>query len=228
MTKRVAFVTIGQSPRSDLVPELLTQTRTSVAATEYGVLDEMTDAEIAEIAPGPDDARLVSRLRDGREVLLAKPAIEARLHTLLAALDRENFDLIVLLCTGQFDGFRLRTPFIEPQHAVDHFVQGLTYGVDRLGVLLPNAKQADEFHGIPGLRTSFASASPYVPDDDGAGLRAAGAALADSGMIVMHCMGYSEAMRRQVMRTAQCPVLLSRRLVALAIDLRLQGDLVAA
>ena len=219
MAKRVAFVTIGQSPRSDLVPELLARTRTPLDVTEYGVLDDMTDAEIAAITPGPGEARLVSRLRDGREVILGKPAIETRLRVQLSALDRRGFDLIVLLCTGQFGAFRLRTPFIEPQHAVDHFVQALAYGIDTLGVLLPNVKQIDEFHGIPGLRTTLAAASPYVGGDDGAGLRAAGVALADTGMIVMHCMGYSEPMRRQVMQGVQCPVLLSRTLVSHAIDM---------
>jgi len=219
MAKRVAFVTIGQSPRSDLVPELLAQTRTPLEVTEYGVLDDMSDAEIAAIAPAPGHECLVSRLRDGREVLLGKPEIEARLHVLLGALDRQGFDLIVLLCTGQFGAFRLRTPFIEPQHAVDHFVQALAYGIDNVGVLLPNAKQIDEFHGIPGLRPTFAAASPYVGAEDGAALRAAGAALADTGMIVMHCMGFSEPMRRQVMRSARCPVLLSRTLVGHAIDM---------
>ncbi len=226
MAKRAAFVTIGQSPRSDLVPELLTNVRTPLAASEFGVLDAMSDAEIASIAPGPGEGCLVSCLRDGREVILAKPAIEERLRVLLAALDRERFDLIVLLCTGAFGAFRLRTPFIEPQHSVDHFVRGLAYGVERIGVLLPNEQQIGTFHGIPGLHPSFAAASPYIADG-GAGLRSAGAALADTGLIVMHCMGFSEAMRRHVMQAAQCPVLLSRRLVALAIDLRLTGDLAA-
>ena len=124
----------------------------------------------------------------------------------------------MLLCTGHFGAFRLKTAFLEPQHAVDHFVQGVTYGVQQLGVLLPNEKQIDEFHGIPGVATKFGYASPYV-EESAAQLRIAGQALADTGAIVMHCMGYSEAMRRQVMEQAHRPVLLSRRIVAHAIDL---------
>jgi protein AroM len=126
----------------------------------------------------------------------------------------------VLLCTGQFTRFSLRTPFIEPQHTVDHFVQGLAYGADRIGILLPNAAQIDEFHGIPGVVTKAASASPYLPDPEAA-LQKAGAALADTDIIVMHCIGYSEAMRQVVKQASSRPVLLSRRLVAHAIDLLL-------
>ena len=218
MRKRVAFVTIGQSPRSDMVPQMLAEIRTPVDAIERGALDGLGEAEIAATGPRPGDEQLVSRLRDGREVLLGKPALEARLRVILAELDAQGFDLIVLLCTGRFEPFRLRTPFIEPQHTVDHFVQGLAYGVDELGVLLPVAKQAEDFHGIPGLRPKFAIASPYAPDA-GPGLAAAGAALADTGLIVMHCMGYSEPMRQEVRRHAGRPVLLARRLVGQAIDL---------
>ncbi len=220
MARRVAFVTIGQSPRTDLVPEMLAETRTPIDVTERGVLDGMTLAEVFAIAPGADEERLVLRMRDGTEVILGKPAIEARLRTLFAELDEQGFDLIVLLCTGHLGRFRLKTPFLEPQHAVDHFVQGLTYGVDRLGVLLPNEKQIDEFHGITDMETRLSFASPYAADSESQ-LSAAAEELSDTGAIVMHCMGYSEAMRRQVMDRAGCPVLLSRRLVAHAIDLLL-------
>lgn len=218
MLHRVAFVTIGQSPRIDVMPDILTETRTPFEVTERGALDGLDDAAIADLAPRSGEERLVTRLRDGREVLLGKPAIDRRLHAIIAELDGEGFDLLVLLCTGQFTRFSTRTPFIEPQHTVDHFVQGLAYGAERIGILLPNAAQIDEFHGILGVATKAASASPYVAGNEAA-LRAAGAALADTDIIVMHCIGYSEAMRQVVKQAAARPVLVSRRLVAHAIDL---------
>lgn len=220
MKRRVAFVTIGQSPRIDVMPDILAATRTPMEVTERGALDGLDDAAINDLAPRPGEERLVSCLRDGREVLLGKPAIERRLRAILTELDVADFDLLVLLCTGKFSPFKLRTPFIEPQHTVDHFVQGLAYGAERLGILLPNAAQIDEFHGIPGVTISAVSASPYLPGHEAA-LQQAGAALADTDMIVMHCMGYSEAMREVVKQASGRPVLVSRRLVAHAIDLLL-------
>jgi protein AroM len=168
MSPRVAFVTIGQSPRSDVTPDILAETRAPLDVTECGALDGLDDAAIADLAPRLGEERLVSRLRDGREVLLGKPAIDRRLHAILDELDAGGFDLLVLLCTGQFTRFALRTPFIEPQHTVDHFVRGLAYGAERIGILLPNAAQIDEFHGIPGVATKAASASPYLGDCDAA------------------------------------------------------------
>lgn len=220
MSKRVAFVTIGQSPRPDVVEEILAETRTPLAVSEYGVLDTLSLAEVRDMAPAQGEECLVSRMRDGEEVLLAKPQIEARLRRCFASLDTQGFDLIVLLCTGQFGRFSLTTPFLEPQHAVDHVVQGLTYGIEQLGVLLPTELQIDTFHGIPGLATRFGYASPYTARS-AVELSAASAALAATGAIVMHCMGYTETMRRQVMAETGRPVLLSRRIVAHAIDLML-------
>ncbi|WP_428484786.1 AroM family protein [Rhodopila sp.] len=218
MSQHVGFVTIGQSPRSDVMPDILAETRTPFEVIERGALDGLDDAAVADLAPHAGEERLVSRLRDGREVLLGKPAIDRRLHAILAELDTGGFDLLVLLCTGEFTRFDLSTPFIEPQHTVDHFVQGIAYGAKRIGILLPNAAQIDEFHGIPGIETKAAAASPYVARNE-ATLRRAGIALADTDIIVMHCIGYSEAMRQVVRQAAHRPVLLSRRLVAHAIDL---------
>jgi protein AroM len=220
MPMRVAFVTIGQSPRNDVVPDILAETRVKFEVTERGALDGLDDAAIADLAPRRGEERLVSRLRDGREVLLGKPAIDGRLQTILGELDAAGFDLLVLLCTGQFTRFKLHTPFLEPQHTVDHFVQGLAYGADRIGILLPNAGQIDESHGIPGIETKLAAASPYLAGHEAA-LRTAGSELADTEMVVMHCIGYSEAMRQVVKQAAGRPVLVSRQLVAHAIDLLL-------
>jgi protein AroM len=220
MLRRVAFVTIGQSPRSDVLPDILKETQTPFEVTEQGALDGLTDTEIANLAPRPGEERLVTRLRDGREVLLGKPAIDRRLHEILVELDHGGFDLLVLLCTGHFTPFRLRTPFIEPQHTVDHFVQGLAYGAERIGILLPNVAQIDEFHGIPGMAIKAVGASPYQAESEAA-MREAGASLADTDIILMHCIGYTDAMRKVVKQAANRPVLVSRQLVAHAIDMLL-------
>jgi protein AroM len=218
--KRIAFVTIGQSPRDDVMPDIVSECRTSFTATEVGVLDGLDEIAIAACAPRPGDPILVSRLRNGRGVVLGKPAVEQRLRMILASLDTQGFDLIVLLCTGTFGHFDLRTRFLEPQLVVDNFMPGLAYGAKALGALLPEPGQAEDFPDLPGVATVTASASPYATDPFPA-LREAGTRLADADMIMMHCIGYTEAMRQAVMQAAGRPVLLSRRLVAHAIDLLL-------
>jgi len=219
--RRIAFVTIGQSPRTDVVPAVLQSVATAVDPHEFGVLDEMDDGAIDALTPVGDEPHVVSRLRTGREVVMSHSAVEVRLGRLLLALDERGFDLIVLLCTGRFPAWRLRAPFIEPQHVVDHFALGLATGAGSIGVLLPDAKQAETFGSLGALPTRFAVASPYRPDPDRTGLSAAARTLGDTGLIVMHCIGYTEEMRRAAAQASGRPVLLARHLVATAIDLLL-------
>jgi len=210
-----AFVTIGQSPRDDILPDLLPEAA-APAVRQVGVLDGLDDAEIAAGAPADEDEeRLCTRLADGREVVIAKRWTAQRLQVLVDALDAEDVDLIVLLCTGYFDGLKARTLLIEPQRLVDHTVDALAEGGRRVGVLVPLASQVPEFARRGGARwpVTVSHASPYAP---GRFAEAAGE-LGDAELIVMHCMGYDEAMRREVAAAAGRPVLLARRLLAATV-----------
>jgi protein AroM len=213
--KRVAFVTIGQSPRDDLVPEMLERIGPGIEPVEVGALDNLVPGAIARLAPRDGDPTLVSRLRDGTEVVISKTWTQRRLAEIMHDLDGRGFDLIVLLCTGHFEGLRSRTLLVEAQRVVDHTVDAVSEDGRTVGVMVPLATQMDEFHVRSHGRTSvvMAHASPY---SDGR-FEDAARELAKTDLIVMHCIGYSEAMRRRVAAVSGKPVLLARRLVANAV-----------
>jgi protein AroM len=210
----VAFVTIGQAPRDDLLPEMR-PFMGPLAATEFGVLDSLTRDEIARLAPSVGDHALVSRLGDGSEVTIGKAWTRDRLAALMDRLDAEAFDLIVLLCTGHFEGVRSRTLMVEAQRVVDAAVDAVAGDGRTVGVMVPLARQMEEFHDARAAAYPMvmAHASPYSDRriDDAA------RDLAKADLIVMHCMGYTEAMRRRVAEIAGKPVLLARRLVAATV-----------
>lgn len=215
MHTRFTFVTIGQTPRTDLVPEILSRLSAEVSCREVGALDGMDDSAIQALAPAPGEPRLVSRLRNGGQVIMRKSWVDERLRALMSELDARSGEAVVLLCTGEFPGLRGPGVFLDAQHLVDHGVAALCAGAHRIGLLLPLAEQADDFHFRPGpaqvLVTSHAS--PY----EGGRFAAAGAELADCDLLVMHCMGYTEEQRRRVAAASGRPVLLARRLVAAAL-----------
>lgn len=211
---RIAFLTIGQSPRDDLVPDLVERIGGAVEAAEFGVLDGLSDAQIAELAPVSDDHCLVSRLRDGRETRLAKSWVEGALQAKLDEIDTQGFDLIVLLCTGCFPTLHSRTLMVEAGRVVDHFVAALDEGNRTVGVLLPSPDQIGAFErSAGGGRSIYAHASPYTDRR----FSAAAHELAAADFVVMHCMGYDAAMRRQVADASGRPVVLSRSVVADAV-----------
>ena len=212
---RAAFVTIGQTPRVDLVPEMAAQVGAGITITEFGALDGASDEDIARAAPGEEDERLVTRLRDGSQVIARKTWIHERLQQSLDHIAQSDFDLVVLLCTGHFPNLRTRGLFLEAQAIVDHAVLAFGSGAASIGVMVPVEEQLQEFHFQPsaGQRLSFSYASPYTESRFDEAARE----LADVDLIVMHCIGYTEAMRQEVASVFGRPVLLARRLVAGAV-----------
>lgn len=92
----VGTVTIGQTPRTDVIPEL-SAILGDVTIREAGALDGLSRAEIAGLAPQRGDYVLVTRLADGSSVQVAERHITPR----VAAKIKEHFDagvpLVLLL-----------------------------------------------------------------------------------------------------------------------------------
>jgi len=215
MSARFAFLTLGQTPRTDLVPEILSWMPEPVEVHEVGALDGLGIDEIAALAPGRDEPRLVTRLRDGRQAVLREDWVRGRLQELLDRLDPQGYRAVVLLCTGEFPGLAGRGLFLDAQHLVDHGAAALSSGAHRVGLLLPLLEQVDTFHYRAGPKQQLAvsHASPYEGDR----FEEAGRELAGTDLVLMHCMGYTEAQRRVVARASRRPTLLARRLVAAAL-----------
>ncbi|WP_210492727.1 AroM family protein [Microvirga antarctica] len=214
---RLAFVTIGESPRDDIVPEMLADIGGAVEAHEFGALDGLSDAAIAALTPRPGETAFATRRRDGREVTIAKERVEVLLEKVLAQVDDQNFDAVVLLCTGTHVKPLQNTLMIEAQRIVDSMVEAMAASSRRLGVMLPLERQIEEFpkrHVFPSAEAPrLVAASPYAGD----AMAEKAAGLAGCDLVIMHCMGYSEDMRAEVRRVVDAPVLLSRRIVSGAI-----------
>jgi protein AroM len=212
---RVLFVTIGQTPRSDLMPEIREWLADRVAIDERGALDGLDADAIAAMAPRAGDERLVTRLVDGSEVVIGKDPVHTRLQAIFDDAAAEELLCTVLLCTGHFPPFQVNGLFLEAQSIVDESVAAIARHAHSIGLMVPLREQIDEFHFRPRagqiLKTSHAS--PYTPGR----LEQAASELVDTDVIVMHCMGYTEAMRRVVTIVSKRPVLLARRLVAAAV-----------
>lgn len=215
--RRVAFFTIGQSPRSDVVPEMVPLLGAHVRIDEFGALDGLDAAALAALAPREGQYRFATRMRDGAQIELDAAAAEARLAQVMGQADAAGYDVLVPLCTGTAIA-PMRTLVVEPQQVVDHLVAGLAAHCRKVGLVVPLEAQVDAFHMVVPLDcdTLIAHASPYEADSERAArnFEQAGRDLASCDLIVMHCMGYAERMRQAVARASGRPVLLSNRLVA--------------
>jgi protein AroM len=214
---KIAFVTIGQTPRIDLVPEMMADIGLGlpdgkIEYQEFGVLDGMSPQELDSMRASDGEHSFATRLTSGEEIVSSKLRTEDKLNLLLKDIDNKGFSLIVLLCTGTRIDPLQNTLVVEAQRIVDSTVEALAASASRLGVILPLQRQVDEFkqrHVFSG-NPHLIAASPYSGDD----MTASAAELKHCDLIVMHCMGYSAQMLDAVRSSVSAPVLLSRRLVA--------------
>lgn len=219
--KSIGVLTIGQSPRADRLGEDVRAVLDDAdRVIERGALDGMSDAEISDIAPRtPDEYRLITLLRDGRSVEIAKPPILERLQNHITDLEEnEGVDAILLMCTGAFPPFEHRKPLLLPQEALYGAVIGIAGG-GRIGALIPLELQRAQAlrkwneRGITDVRVY--PASPYG-SDPAAEIEQASAAAQHDGVtaLFMDCFGYDRLMKQTARNTFRGPVILARTMAA--------------
>ena len=216
----VGLITIGQSPRVDVVPDMAKVIGPGVEIREAGALDGLDRAQINALAPGAGDEILVTRLCDGSPVFVAKRHVTARVQTKVTELERGGATLTALLCTGAFPRLAASRPFIQPQPVLLGVLRGMSWP-GRLGVLtpsLPHVPQTDRRWRTDGFDPVVVPLSPYEEEDPAAVARAAESLReAGAGLVVMDCMGFRRKTRDELQSLTGAPVLLANLLVARVI-----------
>jgi protein AroM len=216
----VGLITIGQSPRPDVVPEMAAVIGPGVEIREAGALDGLGRGEIAALAPTGRDEILVTRLQDGSPVFLGKEKIVGLVEQRIAALERDGTTLTALLCTGAFPRLRGARTLIQPHPVLLGTLRGLSWP-GRLGVLtpsIPHVPQTEARWRRDGFDPVVAPLSPYEEEDPAALARAADAMRAGgAGLVVMDCMGFRRKTRDELRGLTGVPVLLANLLVARVI-----------
>lgn len=226
--RRVASLTVGQTPRSDLLPDILAQVSLPLDVQEFGALDGLSAAQIAALAPAEGESCLITRLRDGRDVIVSRQRMAERLEALCLGIDPQRFDLLIVLSTGLFRDFDSRCPTVNAQRAMDAAIGAVSAAGQTVGVVYPLRRQVDENadYSVPGLSLRFS----HADSGNTAELLKAADALRDCDMLVLNSVGYVDADRVLVAQRSGRPVILARRVVAGAIGLLLHpgGTRVAA
>ena len=213
--KRIGAITIGQTPRDDVVGEMEAVLGANVRIVQAGALDGLSRTEIDALAPDPDDAdALITHLRDGANVLVDKKRIVPRLQ---ACLDRlaDEVDAFAILCAGVFPPFTSARPVLLPERCLAAIVDAAFDG-RRLGVIVPiKEQQASSAARWSRVDTGVVVtvASPY---DEPARLVGAAEELqrASVSLVVMECQGFTGAMKQVVRGVTGAPSLLPGTVLA--------------
>lgn len=213
------MVTVGQSPRDDLVPFMTPLFSRAVSVLEAGALDE--DA-IARLGPEPGEVGIAARLADGSETLLSHRLILPRVQACVDRVRGEGAELLVILCGADWSAVRSDRLVVNPGRVFPAVVAALAAG-RRLGVVKPAPGQIEAARrqfAERGLAAHVTAASPYSGPRRLDEARRAAEALraAEVDLVWMTCVGMDEAMRAVVAEVTERPVLLARSLLARVID----------
>ena len=224
--RTLGTLTIGQTPRDDVVPIIERHMPRECRLIHRGALDGMTRGDIAaRFAPAGAEPALITRLHDGASVNLSRRCMQDQVQAVLRDLESDGCDVILLLCTGTFAGLECsRAWLIEPDHIIPAMVAGL---IERrqLGIIVPIPGQvtseADKWRTL-ARAPLFGVANPYDAGEDA--VLVAGQALQAKGAeaILLDCIGFTERHRR-VVATLGLPVILSNAVVAKAVGELLEG-----
>jgi len=219
--KKVGIVTIGQSPREDVVPEIKELAGVEVKTLECGVLDGLSLSEIEKLAPAKGEYMLMARLKDGAQVSLARSKIIDKMQRCVDSLVEQGADFILILCVGGWPKFKSEKLVVTPSESFCGFIFGLVGEGDMLGVIVPSEDQIDDFKQKwfkKGLELNLAAASAYGPAAKDETIYAA-EKLKESGvnLIAMDCPGYTMEAKRIVQQITGKPAILVRSVVAAII-----------
>lgn len=212
----IGLVTIGQSPRPDLLRPIEVATNNSVELELTGALDGMSLADVDQIAPEDGDIPLVTQMESSATVTISHrhvvPLLQQRLHEHETA----GRDLLVVLCTGSFPELTADVPMLMPDRVLCHFVAG-TFSAGTLGIIAPATEQEDmirkKWSAYPNIAVDFLN--PY----DENGFTPGNPDLKDCSLVVLDCMGYSNTTKKMVREHLNAPVVVAQEVLASAVRL---------
>lgn len=217
----IGAVTIGQSPRTDVTPDVLPLLGESFELIQAGALDDVND--FAPLAPDPGDYVLVSRLRDGRSVPMAERKIIPHVQRAIERLEAQGASSVMMWCTGEFPmSLRANVPVLYPSRLLAHTVSAIA--PRRLAVIVPDVSQIEQtraqwLHVVDDVIV-FA-ANPYeAPNVLDAALDHAADAVckAQADLTVLDCIGFTTQGKQRFRKRSGTPTILPRTLLARVVQ----------
>ncbi len=215
---RVGFLTIGQSPRDDIIPEIRPLLHPNIEVMEYGLLDNLSLKEIEALRPDSQETPLVSRLGDGNQVQLSENKINQLLPKAIEFMNMKmNIKAVGVLCTHEFPGRKYPCPTVFPfqylQFLINHVLE-----VKNLGVVVPLENQTEMAKVKWGKERAFVIAkSPYTEGKTWEDV-ANSLIRENADAVVLDCIGYKISDRHEFQNILSVPTLLPRSILAFALN----------
>ncbi|OQW32776.1 MAG: hypothetical protein A4E19_05300 [Nitrospira sp. SG-bin1] len=209
---KIGAVTIGQSPRDDIIPEIRDVLGPEVEILERGALDGLSLKEVNDFYPGPPDPILITRMKDGTEVKITKKNIVAKLKNCIFELEGKGVEIAILLCTEDFPEIESKKILLRPDRVLQSMVKA-TLKEGKLGVIIPSPDQIQatkkKWHGT-GFSVVVEAISPYTGTEKKIIEIANRFKKLKVDLIILDCIGFTRMTKAIFREITKKPVLLPR------------------
>lgn len=220
--KKIGIVTIGQSPRADIVPSMKEVLGEEVTILERGALDEYTVQQVMKLERKEGEGLLVTRMIDGTEVKVSHSHVVPGVQKSIEELENEGVELTLILCTGRFPTFKSAKLVVYPSDILRGAVSGAIKR-GRLAIIMPGSDQlgstrtrrtagADRPYGEE-VEVIYDAASPYGPEKEVQQM-ADRIAKKNVDLVFLNCMGFNSRHKQIVKQKTGKPVIQSNALIA--------------
>lgn len=206
MTAILGIVTIGQTPRPDLI-EAFGAEAPRAEVRVAGALDGIRPDDLAALqdrhGAEPQDLEypLLVRLASGAHIEVSLNRLVPRVTSAARRLATEGASVVVVACAGAFPEVPCPVPVLLPGRIVPA-VAGALSRSRRVGIITPNRTQApyaERKWRADGFEPTVTWASPSRDDEMA---RAADELRgAELDLIVIDCMGHADDARRAVAKS---------------------------
>jgi protein AroM len=215
--KKIGMLTIGQTPRTDVIPPIKEIMGPGYDFIEAGALDGMTKKQIEVLEVRNDDYILATRLTDGSEVKVAKRVIIPLLQKQITKLEATGVNLTVVMCTGKFPAFKAKHLVVTPSEIL-RGVLDASIKRGKLGIVYPAIEQIDHIEHEFG-RNSLELYGDFYSPYDKSGIDALCERLRneDLDLIFLNCFGYDRDLTNIIKKRTGAPVIQSNAIIAKVI-----------
>jgi protein AroM len=218
LKSKIGLLTIGQSPREDILPEIMPFLSPHIEIVETGLLDDLSLEEIFNLKPETTETLLVTRLKDGRQVQLSEEKISKLLPKAIHLMITEkNVKAVGILCTHEFPKTNFSCPIIYPFDYLKFLVNSVLE-VKNLGVVVPSNDQIKMAENKWETEKVVVEAkSPYNEDKSWREL-VQHFAQEKVEAVILDCIGYRITDKLEMQNLIHVPVLLPRLVLVFAIN----------
>ena len=210
-SKKIGVVTIGQTPRPDIISlakKVLGQDYKVVLA---GALDDLTFEKIPKFEP--EEYILIAGIRDRagkrKSVRVTREFLVPLIQKRIVQLEKENVNIIIIWCAGRFPVFKSEAIIIRPSEILKGVVNAV-FKKGRLGVVYPGKEQliwAKPEWSKEGIMVYADTPGRSKSRNEEEKLLAERLAEKDLDLILLNCAGFGSKIKKIIQEKTGKPVI---------------------